>query len=139
MNKIMGLDVGTKRIGVALSDFLQVIAQPYGVVLREPEEKAVEEIIKIARENNVEIIVIGLPKNMNGTIGSQANDCLNFGSLLKENFIVKYEDERLTSKMAEDVLKMQGKSFSKQKHLVDIKSSCFILQQFLDRKDFKND
>ena len=64
MHKIMALDVGTKRIGIALSDYLQVIAIPYSYIARIPEDKAIEEITKIAKENNVEKIVVGLPKNM---------------------------------------------------------------------------
>lgn len=71
MHKIMALDVGTKRIGVALSDYLQVIANPCTCIQREPEQKAIEEITKIAKENRVEKIVVGVPYNMDGTLGFQ--------------------------------------------------------------------
>ena len=83
MYKIMGLDVGTKRIGIALSDFLLITAQPCETINREPEEKSVEKIVQLCAQNCVKKIVIGLPKNMNGTVGSQAQDCENFANLLK--------------------------------------------------------
>ena len=78
MHKVMALDVGTKRIGIALSDYLQVIATPHSFISRVPEEKAIEEIIKIAKENRVEKIVVGVPINMDGTFGGQAKDCQDF-------------------------------------------------------------
>ena len=61
MHKVMALDVGTKRIGIALSDYLQVIATPHSFISRVPEEKAIAEIVKIAKENRVEKIVVGVP------------------------------------------------------------------------------
>lgn len=75
MHKVMGLDVGTKRIGIALSDFLLLTAQPCETILREPEKEAIEKIAHICAQNNVKKIIVGLPKNMNGTIGEQAHDC----------------------------------------------------------------
>lgn len=138
MHKIMGLDVGTKRIGIALSDFLLITAQPHETINREPEEKAIDKIVQIYTQNNVKKIIIGLPKNMNGTLGSQAQDCENFANLLKVKlpeceFI--FEDERLTSKQAEGILALQGKKYTKNKGLVDLKSACIILQQYLDRSN----
>ena len=136
MYKVMGLDVGTKRIGIALSDFLLLTAQPCETIDRQPEEKAVEKIEKICKQNSVTQIVIGLPKNMNGTEGVQAEDCKNFQELLKEkmpDMEYIYEDERLTSRQAEGILALQGKKYTKNKGLVDLKSACIILQQYLDR------
>ena len=80
MYKVMALDVGTKRIGVALSDFLLMIANGHSCVSRQPENKAIEEILKIAKENHVEKIVVGVPLNMDGTQGFQANDCIRRAS-----------------------------------------------------------
>lgn len=136
MYKIMGLDVGTKRIGIALSDFLLITAQPCETINREPEEKSVEKIVQLCAQNCVKKIVIGLPKNMNGTVGSQAQDCENFANLLKlkiSDCEFVFEDERLTSKQAENILALQGKKYTKNKGLVDLKSACIILQQYLDR------
>ena len=138
MYKIMGLDVGTKRIGIALSDFLLLTAQPCETINREPEESAIQKITNIIKENSVKKIIIGLPKNMNGTIGSQAEDCMNFSNLLKKNLEdveIIFEDERLTSRQAENILAMQGKKYTKNKGLVDLKSACIILQQYLDRNN----
>ena len=130
MYKIMALDVGTKRIGVALSDYLHVIAVPNVCIQRKPEEKAIEEIIKIAKENNVEKIVVGLPKNMDGTIGDQAKDCIEFSQKII-GFDIILEDERLTSEEAEDRLRERKVDFRKNKGLVDIESACVILEQYL--------
>lgn len=131
MTKVMGLDVGTKRIGIALS--VLFTAQPCETIERQPEAKSVEKIKEICKENGVEKIVIGLPKNMNGTIGVQAEDCIKFADLLKNDFEIIFEDERLTSRQAENILALQGKKYTKNKGLVDLKSACIILQQYLDR------
>lgn len=136
MHKVMGLDIGTKRIGIALSDFLLLTAQPCETISREPEDKAIEKIAQLCVQNNVQKIVAGLPKNMNGTIGEQAQDCEKFANLLKikiPDIEIVFEDERLTSRQAENILALQGKKYTKNKGLVDLKSACIILQQYLDR------
>jgi putative Holliday junction resolvase len=132
MYKIMGLDIGTKRIGTALSDYLLVTANAHICVDRTPEYKAVEQIVKIAKENNVEKIIVGLPLNMDGTRGAQAKDCMDFASKI-EGFEVIYEDERLTSEAAEENLRRRKIDFRKNKSLVDIESACIILSQYLSR------
>ena len=125
MHKIMALDVGTKRIGVALSDYLQVIANPCTCIQREPEQKAIEEITKIAKENRVEKIVVGVPYNMDGTLGFQGENCIEFSQKLI-GFDIILEDERLTSEEAEERLKSRKVDFRKNKGLVDIESACII-------------
>lgn len=132
MNKIMALDIGTKRIGVALSDFLHVIANGHSCIERSP--KANDEIKTIAKDNNVKTIVIGVPLNMDGTKGSQADDCINFAKNFEADFEIIYEDERLTSEQAEENLKSRKINFQKNKGLVDIESACIILEQYLNRK-----
>lgn len=133
MHKIMALDVGTKRIGIALSDYLQVIATPHSTIQRVPENKAIEDIIKLARENRVEKIVVGVPINMDGTQGFQAQDCIGFAQKL-QGFDIIFEDERLTSEEAEQRLKSRKIDFRKNKGLVDMESACVILEQYLSRK-----
>ena len=133
MYKVMALDVGTKRIGIALSDFLRVIATPYSTIPREPEKSAVEEILKIAKENHVKKIVVGVPINMDGTQGFQARDCIDFSQKLL-GFDIIYEDERLTSEEAENRLRSRKIDFRKNKGLVDMESACVILEQYLSRK-----
>ena len=132
MHKVMALDVGTKRIGIALSDYLQVIATPHSFISRVPEEKAIAEIVKIAKENRVEKIVVGVPINMDGTFGGQAKDCQNFAQKLI-GFDIILEDERLTSEEAEERLKNRKVDFRKNKGLVDMESACVILEQYLGK------
>ncbi len=133
MYKIMALDIGTKRIGVALSDYLLVIANGHCCLNREPEVKAIEEIYKIAKENNVKKIVVGVPYNMDGSKGFQADDCIEFASKIQDYEII-FEDERLTSGEAEANLRAKKIDFRKNKGLVDIESACIILEQYLARK-----
>ena len=90
--RIISLDIGTKRIGIALSDFLQVIATPHSYIDRQPEKKAIETITKIAQENRVNKIVVGVPLNMDGTSGNQAQDCLDFAQKIL-GFDIIYEDK----------------------------------------------
>jgi len=132
MYKVMALDVGTKRIGVALSDYLQVIATGYSCIPRQPEDKAIKEIVKIAQENNVKKIVIGVPVNMDGSVGFQARDCIDFSQKIS-GFDIILEDERLTSEEAETRLRSRQVDFRKNKGLVDIESACVILEQYLGK------
>ncbi len=132
MYKVMALDIGTKRIGVALSDYLLMLANGHSCVPREPEQAALQEIIKIAKENNVKKIVVGVPLNMDGTEGGQAEDCRSFASKIS-GYDVIFEDERLTSDTAEENLRAKKIDFRKNKGLVDIESACIILEQYLSR------
>lgn len=131
MYKVMALDVGTKRIGIALSDFLLVIASRYGYIAR--DKNSVNEIVKIAQENHVQKIIVGVPYNMDGTTGFQAQDCIDFSKQI-EGFEIIYEDERLTSDTAEENLREQKVNFRKEKGLVDAESARIILEQYLARK-----
>lgn len=137
MNKIMALDIGTKRIGIALSDFLHVIAGGHSCVERQPEAEAIEKIKKIATENKVAKIIIGIPFNMDGTQGAQANDCIDFSKNFEAEFEVIFEDERLTSEQAEENLRNKKIDFRKHKELVDIESACIILEQYIKREEGK--
>ena len=128
----MALDIGTKRVGIALSDYLHIIANGHSYINRIPENEAVNSIKKIAKENNVKKIIIGVPYNMDGTQGSQANDCINFSKNFSEFEIIQ-EDERLTSDTAEENLKNRKVDFRKNKGLVDIESACIILEQYLSK------
>lgn len=133
MYKVMALDIGTKRIGIALSDYLLMLANGHSYIQRVPEQIALEQIYKIAKENNVQKIVVGIPYNMDGTQGSQAQDCKNFASKI-EGVEIFYEDERLTSDTAEENLRNRKIDFRKDKGLVDVESARIILEQFLSRK-----
>ena len=131
--RTLGLDIGTKRIGVAISDPLFITAQPVKAVFRTSDEDAVKQINKIIKEYDVKTIVAGLPKNMDGSIGAQAQNCIDFMKNFSSVNVI-FEDERLTSRQAEFILKEQGKKYTKQKQLVDIESACLILQQYMDKQ-----
>ncbi len=128
----MALDIGTKRIGVALSDFLQITTNGVCCVPRTPEDEAIKSILTIASENKVTTIVVGLPLNMDGTQGFQADDCKNFAGKL-DGFDIIFEDERLTSEQAEENLRQRKINFRKDKSLVDIESARIILEQYLGK------
>ena len=128
----MALDVGTKRIGIAISDYLHVIATPHSFINREPEVKAIETITQIAKENNVKKIVVGVPINMDGTLGFQAQNCIDFSQKIV-GFDIILEDERLTSEEAEERLRARKVDFRKNKGLVDTESACVILEQYLGK------
>ncbi len=134
MYKVMALDIGTKRIGIALSDYLLMLANGHSYIPREPDSEALSSIYKIAKENNVQKIVVGLPLNMDGTKGFQAENCEDFASKI-EGYEVIFEDERLTSNTAEENLRQKKIDFRKDKGLVDIESACIILEQYLARKN----
>lgn len=134
MNKVLGLDIGKKRIGISMSDIMGLIAHPVETISREPENVAIEKIKQLCKDNNIKTIVAGLPKNMNNTIGEQAQDCIEFTNNFKGEYEIVFEDERLTSRQAEYILAQTGRKYTKDKKLVDLKSACIILQQFLDRK-----
>lgn len=133
MHKVMGLDIGTKRIGVALSDFLLITANGNSVIERNPESEAIKTILEIAKSNHVQKIVAGVPYNMDGSAGSQAQDCIDFANNFKE-FEIIFEDERLTSELAEENLRNKKVDFKKNKGLVDIESACIILEQYLSKQ-----
>ena len=113
----MALDVGTKRIGIALSDYLQVIATPHSTITREPEVDAIKIITDIAKENRVEKIIVGIPINMDGTQGFQAQNCIDFSQKIL-GFDIIYEDERLTSEEAEERLRSRKIDFRSLSSLV---------------------
>lgn len=137
--RYIGLDVGMKRIGIAVSDPLLITAQPLKTIFRQPENRAIEEISNICKEYNAVGIISGLPINMNGSIGSQAKDVEQFAEQLglATGIDVKFEDERLTSRQAEMYLIAQNKKPSRNKGLIDVASAVIILQQYLDRRRLK--
>ena len=102
MHKLMAIDIGTKRIGIALSDYLHIIATGHSFIDRNSE--SINKIKQIAKENNVKLLVAGVPLNMDGTKGSQAQDCIDFANQI-DGYEVVLTDERLTSEAAEENLR----------------------------------
>jgi putative Holliday junction resolvase len=133
---MMGLDVGDKFIGVALSDELCIIAQGLEVMRRGGKEEDLGHLEKIIEQNEVKEIIVGLPKNMDGTEGEQAKKVLKFVESLKENLglPVKLWDERLTTVAAERVLLEADLSRAKRKKAIDKVAATIILQGYLDAR-----
>lgn len=135
--RLMGLDVGTKYIGVAVSDELGMIAQGRERVLRETDEKAVDRIKDIAGEYDVEKVIVGYPVNMDGSVGERARDSRDFASLIENRAGLSVElwDERLSTKEAEEAMIEGGASRRRRKDKVDKLAAQIILQGYLDRKN----
>jgi len=134
--RIMGLDIGDKYIGIALSDPLGMFAQPLKVITRTGDEAIMEDLKEIIADSEVSKIVFGLPKNMNGSIGPQAESVLDFIEMLKQ--VVNIEclpwDERLSSRAAENAMLEAGLSRNKRKKMVDKIAAAIILQGYLDSR-----
>ena len=134
--RYLGLDLGTRSLGVALSDKLGLVASFYENIRYENEDELIKKISNIINENNVEKVVLGLPKNMNNTLEDRATDTLRFKEKL-ENEVQKeviLEDERLTTKVAEGILIDADLSRKKRKKYVDGLSAVVILQSYLDKR-----
>lgn len=133
--RILGLDVGQKTIGVAISDPLGFTAQGITTIRREKKSKDIEELRKICKDYQVESIVVGLPKNMNGSIGFAGEKIMEFSQLVKEEIGLKIEfwDERLTTVAAHRAMLEADMSRKKRKKVVDKVAATYILQGYLDR------
>ncbi len=140
VNRILGLDVGSKTIGVAVSDPFGWTAQGIETVQIDEanEEFGLSRLGEIVSEYDVRKFVIGLPKNMDGSIGERAEASIRFGELVIEEFNlpVEYEDERLTTVQANRMMIEEGNvSRKKRKKVIDKIAAMMILQNYLDRKD----
>ena len=136
--RVLGLDLGNRTLGMAVSDFLGILANPIGTFRFEDQDldSALEETKRVIKENQVEKIVLGFPKNMNGTIGPQAEYCLKFKEMLEEATALEVimVDERLTSKQADVIMLAADMSRKKRKKNVDKLAATIILQTYLDTK-----
>lgn len=136
--RVLGLDLGNRTLGMAISDFLGILANPMGTFRFEDQDldSALEETKRVIKENQVEKIVLGFPKNMNGTIGPQAEYCLKFKEMLEEATALEVImiDERLTSKQADVIMLAADMSRKKRKKNVDKLAATIILQTYLDTK-----
>ena len=130
--RIVALDIGTKRIGIAVSDALWMGATPLKTINRSSDNYALNEIEKVCKEYNTDTILIGVPYNMDGSLGFQAKNCLKFIEPLKQKYTILEQDERLSSSTAEDILKQKGKKYTKNKGVVDVTAACVILSEYLE-------
>ncbi|MBD2303138.1 Holliday junction resolvase RuvX [Nostoc sp. FACHB-87] len=132
----LGLDVGRKRIGVAGCDRTGLIATGITTIERSSFERDVEQFQNIVNERQVEILVVGLPYSMDGSLGFQAHQVQKFATKLSKalKLPIEYVDERLTSFQAEQMLIAENLSPSRHKGLIDRKAAALILQQWLDSR-----
>lgn len=141
--RILGLDLGTKTLGIAISDATEMIATGITTLRFEENkpENCINELSNIINEYNVKSIVIGLPKNMNNTLGEAAKRTEEFIKILNDNYDlpVYRQDERLSSVSANNVLLQADVSRKKRKSKVDTIAATIILQNYLDiRKGKEN-
>jgi putative Holliday junction resolvase len=130
----LGLDVGDKRIGVALSDPQGILASPFTIIDGEDESLAIKAIIDIIHQQQVGQVIVGLPRSMDGTLGRQAEKVKNFvqGLCKHAQVPVEYRDERLTTVMAERLKRVSGGKKTKGKARHDAQAAAIILQGYLD-------
>lgn len=134
MERYIGLDVGDRTIGVAISDPFLLTAQSLMTIKRKSKIEDIEIINDIIKEKEVSKIIVGLPKNMNNTIGPQAKKVKTFVKELRKHtdLDIEYVDERLTTVSATRVLIEQNVSRKKRKDVIDSVAATYILQTYLD-------
>lgn len=131
--KIMGVDYGDARTGIALSDLLCTIVGSTTVIHSRNREKTLQEILKIVKDNDVGEIAVGLPKNMDGTEGARAALCREFAAQLEEltGLPVRLWDERRTTVEAHNILSQHNYHGKKRKNTVDAVAASLILEGYL--------
>ncbi len=134
--RYLGLDLGSRTLGVAVSDKNGILASSYQTIThKEDYDYLVEEVKKLVQELEIDAVVLGYPKNMNNTIGFKGELSLKFKEELEKvlSIPVYLQDERLTTKTAEEVLIQGNMSRKKRKKVVDSLAATIILQSYLDR------
>jgi putative Holliday junction resolvase len=132
--RILALDHGTVRVGVALSDELKMLAQPLEFLPAEPFAALLERLRQIIREKEVELVLVGLPRNMDGSYGPAALKVQEFIGVLKSSLTIPIQavDERLTSVHAQKLLRQAGRKAKDQRGRVDQSAAAILLQGYLD-------
>lgn len=133
--RIVGIDYGDARVGVSVSDPLGITAQGVATVANRVYEKMLDSLVKIINEHSVQKIVVGLPKNMDGTVGERGEVTHAFVCDLKErvgSIPVELWDERLTTVQAAGILNVTNTRGKDRKNVIDTVAACIILQSYLD-------
>ena len=134
MGRALGIDFGTKRVGLALSDRSNMIASPYKTLNYVSEKDLITQLETIVNKNDIEILVLGLPINMKGEDTAQTLNVRNFKEILSALRIpIVYEDERLSSVSAINSLMLQNVKTGHNKPEIDKTAAAIILQQYLDK------
>ncbi|MCX7912804.1 MAG: Holliday junction resolvase RuvX [Dehalococcoidales bacterium] len=136
---MLGLDIGDSRIGVALSDPLGILASPFAIINRDDDMTAVARIAEIVRSESVGRVIVGLPLNMDGTAGSQAEKTRAFAGELARilGIPVEFRDERLSTISAKGLLREAGKNRRGTRY--DAAAAAIILQSYLDENSLRAD
>ena len=135
--RYLGLDLGSKTLGIAISDSTGLIASSYQTIHHDEEYlKLVEKVASLVETLKIDAIVLGFPKNMNNSIGPKGELSLNFKEMLEKNLSIPIflQDERLTTKTATDILISGNVSRKKRKKVVDSVAATIILQTYLDKE-----
>lgn len=135
--RYLGLDLGSKTLGISISNKSGLIARSLMTIRHNEEyDKLIDKVKDIVEEENVEAIVLGYPKNMNNTIGPKGQLSIEFKEKLETNLHIPVylEDERLTTKQAQDILISNDTSRKKRKKVIDSLAATIILQSYLDQK-----
>jgi putative Holliday junction resolvase len=132
--RILGLDIGDRRIGVAISDPVEIIASPLTVINRDDDNSAIIAILQLIGQYDVKRIVVGLPYSLDGSLGRQAGKVKDFIDKLSQNTSLEVElrDERLSTVAADRLLREGGKRKAKGSSSLDAAAAAFILQGYLD-------
>ena len=131
--KYIGLDVGNKRIGVAVSDDLGMFAHPLCTIKRKGIKRDIDEIEKICNEQGINKFVIGLPKNMDGIVGEQGEKTIKFAEIIKSalNIEIIFWDERLSTKTAKDIMRSNNIKQIEKNEVVDMIAAVVILDNYI--------
>lgn len=135
--RYLGLDLGSRTLGMALTDMTKTIASSYKVIRHNEEyDLLIDSIEEVVKDKNVEKIILGFPKNMDNSIGKKGQISIEFKKKLEErlNIEVILQDERLTTKQAENVLIKNDTSRKKRKQVIDALAATIILQSYLDKE-----
>ncbi len=132
--RILALDPGSVRVGVAISDELRMIARPVEFIPAEPFMALVDRVKELIRDQQVELIVVGMPRNMDGTYGEAATKAREFVAALKDVIVVPIRtwDERLTTVSAAKALRSGGIKAANQRGKIDAAAAAVLLQGYLD-------
>ncbi len=136
--KYLGLDLGTRTLGVAISDLTKTISSTYGTLhfAESNYQEALKQLTSIMKKEPIEKIVLGLPKNMNNSLGDRAQTTLEFKKLLEDTFKIEVvmQDERLSTKEASSYMIAADMSRKKRKKKIDSLAANIILQTYLDKR-----
>lgn len=136
MARILALDYGSVRVGVALSDPLGLTAQARETLVPKSKSELMQKLFDLIRQNEVEAIVLGLPLNMDGSRGPKAREAGEFAETLKQRFSlpVNLWDERLTTRQAQNTMRETNTRTKGHKPKIDSLAAVFLLQSYLDRQ-----